>query len=127
MSPLTPFTQSEVAMSYAKKAADSGNQWILYFPHLADKSEDRSAAIALVRSSPSGGFISNDPLGRALEFVGQEDPEHGVEMLRAAAGPHPWPQDPEETRRRAAEIEQILREVSGRAAGGSDRFRFGLA
>jgi hypothetical protein len=108
--------QGEAAMSYAKKAADSGNQWILsnYFPHFADKSDDRSAAIALVRSSPSGGFISNDPLGRAIEFVGQEDPEHGVEMLRAAAGPHPWPQDPEETRQRAAEIEQILTEVSGR-------------
>ncbi len=100
---------------YAKQAAEQGNPWILgfYFGFLADSPETRSDAIRMIALSPTGGVSTNDPIGRAMEFANGEDGEGAAEMLRAAAGPHPWPQPPDldEVRKRVAQIDQVLASV----------------
>ncbi len=98
------------SLEYAKKAAHLGNQWILanYFGLLADQSDGRAAAIEMVRASPTSGFISNDPLGRGIEFFNQGDEQRGLEMLRAAAGGQGWPPDAEEAQKQLAELDSTL-------------------
>ncbi|HEX6780491.1 MAG TPA: hypothetical protein VF125_00515 [Solirubrobacterales bacterium] len=101
------------ALEYAKKAAPLGNQWILanFFGPLVDQPDGRPAAIEMVRANPTSGFVSNDPLGRALEIFGQGEEQRGLEMLRAAAGWEGWPPDAEGVRKRLTELEGALSSV----------------
>jgi hypothetical protein len=102
--------QPQEAIPYVKKVAGLGNQLLTstFFGLLADNPENRSSAVEMVRSNPMGGFVSNDPLGRAVEFANQGDDAQALDMLRAAAGPHPWPSSEEVSRARSR-----LHELSG--------------
>lgn len=101
---------------YAKKAAERGNPWILgfFFGSLADNPDTRQEAIEMIALSPTGGVNSNDPIGRAMEFANGGDSKSAADMLRAAAGPHPWPQPPEleDVRQRVAQLDQVLASVN---------------
>lgn len=113
-----PFVREGIP--YAKRAAEQGNPWILnfYFGFLADDPSLRSEAISLIAMSPTGGVNSNDPIGRATNYAAEGDAKSAADMLRAAAGPHPWPQPPseDEIRQRLTQIDQAVSTVNERQA-----------
>jgi hypothetical protein len=101
---------------YAKKAAEQGNPWVLsfYFGHLVEDVATRSEAIDLIALNPMGGVNSNDPIGRAMGFAVEGDVKSTGDMLRAAAGPHPWPvpPDPAEIRQRVTQLDKAVSTVN---------------
>jgi hypothetical protein len=108
-------------LPFAIKAAEKGNPWVLgwYFGHLADNPETRAQAAELVALNPMGGVPTNDPVGRAFEFAGQGDLQGAERMLRAAAGPHPWPYLPDkgEVERRLSALSTAASEVDDTKSG----------
>jgi hypothetical protein len=101
---------------YAKRATEAGDPWVMqwYFAHLADDPATRADAAALVAAHPTGALGTNDPVGRAVEFANAGELERGGEMLRAAAGPHPWTDPPSltEIETRVAQLDQVLATVN---------------
>lgn len=100
---------------YAEIAARNGAPWptAWYFGTLADQAATRAAAASLIAANPLAG-AGNDPLGRALQFANDDDPESALAMLRAAGGPGLWPSlpDSDEVARRLAVIDGAASEAS---------------
>jgi hypothetical protein len=99
-------------LQYARRATEEGDPWTLqwYFAHLVDDPDPTKRALAaeLVSIHPFGAYNANDPLGRAVQFAQQGDTPNAVAMVKAAAGPHPWPQlpDADEIKQRVGQLNQ---------------------
>ena len=114
-------------LPYAKRATEEGNPWPLqwFFSHLADDPSRRAEAAQLVAAHPLGAYNSNDPLGRAIQFAQDGEPDNAIAMLRATAGPHPWPEipDADEIKNRLAQLNQAAASVGERKSSAESAIR----